>query len=341
MKTSRTGFAISRGTPWPVAAVLGLTLALSCGRSGAAVAAPALPSAAPPVAQSPVVQAQNCYAQGDFACVVRLLDPAAPGLQALSPAEQGERWRLLAMAASRLDQRATARQAFAQWIRLASANRLDRATTPPAVYADYAAALLEVVGSEIERTPQLDHRAKLAVPAPGPADWPKFSPPPRSPRDNARDFLFHVGLLGSVHLRNALGGPGDHIGALLGVELEPWQRWRFGAQFGALRWIDNFARSRVLLQGRAGWAPWVKATHRLEIAGLAGLGLSTEVDEGSVGAVGAAIRYHWQPANSAAGLYVEIADQVGIASRTQHIAVLAIGLTLQPARSVRPRDAVP
>lgn len=312
-----------------------------CGSAGMAKAAPAAATAAVPVPQSVVVQAQNCYGQGDFACVVRLLDPAAPGLEALSVAEQGERWRLLAMAASRLDQRSAARQAFSRWIRLANSNRLDKASVPPMVYADYAAALLEELGAEIDRTPQLDYRAKLVVPAPAPADWPRFAPPPRSPRDNARDFLFHVGLLGSFHLRNALGSPSDHIGALLGVELEPWQRWRFGAQFGALRWVDGFSRARVLLQGRAGWAVLARASHRLELAGLAGLGLSTEVAEGSVAALAAAIRYHWQPANSAAGFYAEIADQVGIADRTQHIAVFAVGLTLQPARSVQPRDVRP
>ncbi len=345
MKTGQRGCANNGFGAMGLAAATGLVWALACVSPGLAVAAPAAapsgPAAPSPVAQSPVVQAQNCYAQGDFACVVRLLDPSAAGLEGLSPADQGERWRLLAFASARLDQRTGARQAFARWIRLSATHRLDRATTPPAVYGDYAAALLEVLGGEIERTPQLDHRAKLAVPAPGPADWPRFGPPPRSPRDSARDFLFQVGLLGSVHLRNDLGGPGDHVGALLGVELEPWQRWRFGAQFGVLRWVDQFSRARVLLQGRAGWALWARASHRLELSGLAGLGLSTEVNEGSVAAVAAAIRYHWQPANSAAGFYAELADQVGIASRTQHIAVLAIGLTLQPARSVRPRDGGP
>lgn len=287
------------------------------------------------------MQAQNCYGQGDFACVVRLLDSAALGLEGLTVAEASERWRLLAFAYSRLDQRGPAREALRRWIRLGTANRLDKATTPPALYADYAAAALEELGGEIDRTPRLEYHAKLAVPVPQPADWPRFAPPPRSPRDSARDFLFQFGLLGSVHLRNELGSPGDHVGALLGVELEPWQRWRFGAQFGVLRWVDKFSRARVLLQGRAGWALWVKAAHRLELAGLAGLGLSTEVDQGSVAAVAAAIRYHWQPATSAAGFYAELADQVGIADRTQHIAVLAIGLTLQPARSVRPRDGTP
>jgi hypothetical protein len=68
------------------------------------------------------------------------------------------------------------------------------------------------------------------------------------------------------------------------------------------------------------------------------MGLSTEVDEGSVAAVGAMLRYQLQPARSAAGFYIEVGDQVGVASRVQHVAVVALGVVLQPARTVRPRD---
>lgn len=270
--------------------------------------------------------------------MLRLLDADAAGLDGLAPAEQGERWRLLAFAASRLDQRGAARRAFARWIALSPSHRLERASTLPGIYADYAAALIEVLGSDLDRTPQLDHRAQVAVPLPAPADWPRFAPPPRSARDNARDFLFAFGLLGSLHLKAAAGSPADHLGAQLGVELEPWQRWRFGFQFAGLRWVDRFARARVLAQARAGWAPLVRGPHRLDLIAAAGMGLSTEVDEGSVAAVGAAARYQLQPANSAVGLYVEVGDQVGIASRTQHVAVVAVGVVLQPARSVPPRD---
>lgn len=286
-------------------------------------------------------QAQACYAQGDLACVLRLLDPQAKELEALAPAEQGERWRLLAFAASRLDQRLAARKAFGRWIALAPSHRLERASTLPGVYADYAAALIDVLGADLDRTPQLDHRAQLAVPVPAPADWPRFAPPPRSPRDNARDFLFAFGLLGSVHLKAPAGSPGDHLGAQLGVELEPWQRWRFGFQFAGLRWVDQFSRARVLVQARAGWAPLVRGIHRLDLVAAGGMGLSTEVDEGSVAAVGAMLRYQLQPARSAAGFYIEVGDQVGIASRIQHIAVVALGVVLQPARTVRPRDVPP
>jgi hypothetical protein len=50
------------------------------------------------------------------------------------------------------------------------------------------------------------------------------------------------------------------------------------------------------------------------------------------------LRYQLQPARSAAGFYIEVGDQVGVASRVQHVAVVALGVVLQPARTVRPRD---
>lgn len=270
--------------------------------------------------------------------MLRLLDPDAKELEALPAPEQGERWRLLAFAASRLDQRAAARKAFARWIALAPSHRLERASTPPGIYADYAAALIDALGADLDRTPQLEPRAQVPVPVPTPAEWPRFAPPPRSARDNARDFLFAFGLLGSVHLKAAAGSPVDHLGAQLGVELEPWQRWRFGFQFAGLRWVDQFSRARVLVQARSAWAPLVRGIHRLDVVAAGGMGLSTEVDEGSVVAVGAALRYHLQPARTAAGFYIEVGDQVGIASRVQHVAVVALGIVLQPARSVPPRD---
>lgn len=292
---------------------------------------------APP---SVIQRAQQLHSLGDLGGVVRLLEADA-ALPAEAPlADQYERLRLLAWAAARLDRHDLAQRSFAAWIRASAQHRLDRAHTPAAVYADYVAALLSVAGPELDVAPRLDAHPQLPIPPPSASSWPKFAPPPRSPRDQARDFVFLLGPNGSLAMTGAAGDVADHLGAQLGVELEPLQRWRLGLQFHLLRWsVAGQPATRPGMQLRAAWALWPRGAHRLEVIGGGGAALSDRADMATAAALALGLRYHGHDAARAAGWFVELADQMTL-SDPRHLVVLAVGVAFRPARAA-PQSPAP
>jgi hypothetical protein len=240
---------------------------------------------------------------------------------------------LLGWSAARLDRHDLAQRSFAAWIRLSPQHRLERAETPAAVFADYAAALVQTIGPELDRTPRLDARPSLTVPPPPPEAWPRFAPPPRSPRDQARDFVFLVGPNAALQAGRATSGLGDHLGAQLGVELEPLQRWRVGLHFHMLRWsARGEAVARPGAQLRAAWAIWPRGVHRLEVVGGVGAALSDRADVGTSAALVGGLRYHLHSAARALGGYLELTDHVAWGVPGQ-LFVVSVGVALRPARA--------
>lgn len=279
--------------------------------------------------------AQKCYVQADLGCAVRLLEPES-ALPADAPlADRAERLRLLAFAASRLDRHELARKAFASWIRLSDQHRLDRASTPGGIYADYTAAWIECLGAGLDRQPILDHRPVLVPPRPEPADLPRFAPPPRSARDNANNFAFFVGLGGAAEPGQPAGSLSHHLGVQLGLNLGLSERWRAGLNLQVLRWSWESAGqaagvSRVLSQLQGAWALWQPSAHRLEVVLDGGMAFDWTGD--TIGALGGGLRYHPVGLSKPALWYVEVLDQLGLRSRIDHILSISFGLVLQPAR---------
>ena len=86
-------------------------------------------------------QAQACYARDDLGCVVELLAPST----ATASEDDREGLRLLAFAYARLDRHTEARRTFGLWRQRVPGVRLEQASTPPAVWSDYAAVELSAV----------------------------------------------------------------------------------------------------------------------------------------------------------------------------------------------------
>ena len=193
---------------------------------------------------SPLSVAQACYGQSNFACVIQTLEHTAFEMTA----DRAEALRLLAFAAARMDRHDLARKAFAAWIALSDQHRLDRASTPPNVYQDYAAALLQAHKAELDLTPQLEHQPQLPAPPAKVEDLPRFPPPARAQRDEARDFGFYFGPAASLIVLK--GSTTEVYAAPAGqfaIDLDLAPQWRLGVAAGAVsgKSVFGFAQLRV------------------------------------------------------------------------------------------------
>lgn len=291
-----------------------------------ALASPVFAKAPPPPPVDVLGQAQACYGAGDLACVLRLLTDAP-----LEPAKQSEQFRLLAFAAARLDQHEVARKHFAAWVKASPQNKLERATTPPAIFADYTAALLASQTGALDWTPQVDNHA-LLPPAPvTPTDLPRFAPPPRQASTMSQRLGFLIGLHGSLPVSKDWGPPWAHLGLGLGLELDAayglsagllvggWQR----PDQGALRWNPY-----ALFRG--GWGTRF-GDHGVRFLLGGGVALDTG-DDSVVGALAPALRYDWRPPDRVAGFFAELASQTLFGSqKTTEVIGVTVGVLLHAA----------
>jgi hypothetical protein len=279
----------------------------------------------------PLQRATQCYAQADLLCVVQVLEHAA-----LSGPELAEGTRLLAFAYARLDRHAEARQAFTRWIAQDSQHKLDRSTTPPAVFTDYTAALLKAHEAELDLEPHLEFQAVLPAPAVTPSDLPRFAPPPPSSRDKADNFA--LGLLAGVHAEHR--DPRASLEAIGQVGLDlvfaEWTVGFAGSGRYVLQTIFDGDRN-VIAEGTQVVAQAVVRVSRVLIgdprhgvAVLAALGGDIEVGKLSP-VLGAGLRYTGIPNGSVVGLCVELRDDVNLSSSRQ-TPLLLIGICLRPAR---------
>ncbi len=299
--------------------VLGCALLSAC-----VLAAPAL--AAKPAVRDVLADAQACYGQGDLACVLRILTEAA-----VTPAQESEKFRLLAFAAARLDQHDAARQHFAAWLKLSPHNRLERATTPPTVYQDYTAALLAAQTDALDWTPQVENHAVLAPLGVTPTDLPRFGPPSRLQSDLPQRMSYLLGLHGSLPTTKDWGPPWAHLGMAVGIELELPYALRAGVLMGGWQRPDNGGfRWNPYMLFRAGIGTrW--GDHGLDLLLGGGVALDTG-DDSVVGALAPALRYHWRPAERVVGFYTEVASQTLFgSSTTAEVVGLTIGILLRPA----------
>ncbi len=274
-----------------------------------------------------LAQAQKCYVEADLGCTLRLLEPDAVWPESLPVAVRGERLRLLGFAAARLDQHALARRAFAAWVALAPTHRLDRASTPPAIYADYAAAWAEALAPQLERQPQLDQHPPLDPPKPTAADLPRYAPPPLSPRDTARDHRFYLGMTAAGGGFGVPDSPTNQLGVQLAGTLQVRPLWSVGFQLAALRWtLQGTPATRALAQIQGAYKLPVAAEH-FEI--VADGGFTFDYDAQTLAALGLGLRYHVAP-EQPVGLYVTLGDQMAVGSEAAHLAVLAVGVVVRP-----------
>lgn len=217
------------------------------------------------IVDSPLSVAQACYGRSDFACVIAALEKTAFDL----PADRAEGLRLLAFAAARMDRHDLARKAFAAWIVLSDQHRLDRASTPPNVYQDYAAALLQAHKAELDLTPQLEHQPQLPAPPAKVEDLPHFAPPPRAQRDQARDFGFYFGPAASLIVLK--GSTTEVYGAFVSqfaIDLDLSPQWRLGIATGAVAGKNVFGFAQL----RVAHALWLDEEATLD--GVVGLGVA-------------------------------------------------------------------
>lgn len=317
----------------------------SIGWAGAAlcVALLALPSPASAAAPSLVSRAQQCYAAGDLGCVVTLLEGAALPEAEQPAADVAECWRLLGFSAARLDRHDLARRAFAAWIALPGAHRLERATTPPAVFQDYAAALIEGHAKELDLQPRIGARPQLPAPATTAADLPRFAPPLASQRDTANNFTVLAGLDVSTAPNYMPDSVLDLLGGSVGLEIDLDPAWRLGLRAGGLRYVgphatiyggtQTFLPYALLRVGRTLWA---REGHRAEL--LLGFGGGARGRDGNLDAaalITPALRYTFRPdaGQALAALFVEASGSAVLADRFDSVLTCSIGVSLKPRRT--------
>lgn len=283
----------------------------------------------------PLPAAQQCFAASDMACVLRLLEPPQSVPESAPLPARAERLRLLAFACARLDRHGPARGWFAQWLQLDPALRLDRDSTPPLVWQDFAAAWLAVHGADLELQPVVGARPQLAAPKPTPADWPRFAPPPRSPRDQARDFVMHLALTVAAdpaHASRLPAHPVSHLGVWWSAQVEPRPWLRAGAVLHAMRWYDgerDRLRGDILLEGALRLMQWPAG--RLEAAVQFGPVIEPTAIRPASGAVGGGVRYHRQAADQAVGFTVGLLGRQALGGDRDFAALLVAGVALRPA----------
>lgn len=263
-------------------------------------------------------------------CVVRLLEHAE-----VAAAEGSERWRLLAMAASRLDRRALARSAFAAWIRLDPANKLERDSTPPGIWQDYTAALLEVRGAELVREPQLSVDTRVTPVRPEASDLPRAPLPPRSDRDRARDFRFLAGLRASAAAGHGVGSVAEAIGGQLAVELQLSRRWWLGPHLGGLRFaVDGTGYTRPIAQLQT--ALDLGPAHKPWLSLTAGAGAVVAGGSDKLGSAALHVGVRYAPQlKGVVSLAIELADDVllgGAQYSSVHVVSLQLSALFRPVR---------
>ena len=304
----------------------------------AAPAAPAEPDAA---AASPLDVASRCYGAGDMRCVLRTLSGVEP-----APADAAETFRLLAMAAARMDQLDQTRAAMRRWLAVVPDLRLDRGSVPPSLWSAYVAARLEAAGGAMELRPQGGRDAVPLPPAATAIDLPLIPAPPRSDRDSGAAATLAVGLLGGLgtsaldvaagteleaglcvaaRCRTALTlvargvrltGDGVSIGLLagfgLGVTVRP---------VSSLQWLE----AQLDVGGAV-----LDVAAPLDEAGNVVVESNTMPAAGGRGMVSAAIRVRFD-LNESIGLRVGVRDVVAIgANDTAHWLGLTLGFVFQP-----------
>lgn len=288
------------------------------------------------LAEPPLNRASRCYVQSDLLCVLQVLETAKFDL----PNEQNEALRLLAFAYARLDRHAEARKTFGQWLALQPGNRLERTSTPPAIFEDYAAAQLLAHQSELDLQPHLEGQAVLPPPAVSPTDLPHFAPPPRSGRDQANDFMFGVFAGANLDLRR--GGDSAVLPAgQIALDLM-WNPWTLGMAIGgrgAAR-VTTFTEGDVVgtVDTTALVTPVLLRVGRMVIGNLqhglaivAGGGGALESNDVTA-VVSAGLRYTWLPAGSAIGLCAEARDDLDV-SGPWHTPMVQVGACFRPART--------
>ncbi len=281
-----------------------------------------------------VAAAARCYANADLACVVERLQA--------SSSQRPERWRLLAFAAARLDRHQLARQAFTAWIRLAPGHRLQRDVTPPAIWRDYAAALITAHANKLDLRPRVEPPATLPPAAATQTSLPRFAPPPRSSRDHNTDFAIWLGGVAGL----AWQADDPAAGVELTVAANLAARWRLGFQLTMLRYPAEattvpgdvtFILPGVLASGgvRADLLLVQGVAGELGVAG--GLGFAMlDWDDGrseSVAAIRPALRYAWpaRQRSSLLALWLEISHGFLVGNvRSRQFNVIGLGLELRP-----------
>ena len=274
--------------------------------------------------------AARCYAAGDMACVIQRLEQA--------PGDAPERWRMLAFAAARLDRASLSRRAFAAWIGLHSSHRLDRQSTAPAVWRHYAAALLQVHAGQLDLEPRLEPPAVLPPAAVTGVELPRFAPPPRSRRDQNRDFALCLGVTAAAPMDGSGVAPGMEL--LVGLHISPV--WRLGLQIGALRHPDGGGGLSGDVHGILTHA--ALRTDALWLQGAAGeFGVGLAAGGGqlnwdgtrseAVAAIRPLLRYAWPARRQGGGLAVwaEIGHQLLVGGkRLRQLPGVGLGIELRP-----------
>ncbi len=318
---------------------------------------PAIVLAAPPrkVAQvpaivapteSPLQRASKCYAANDLLCVVESLQSIT--YDKLAHAAEG--MRLLAFAYARLDRHAEARQTFAQWLELSPQHRLERATTPPAVFEDYTAALLDVYKADLDLTPQLELHPVLPAPAVTPSDLPRFEPPPVSERDRADNAVASLLVGGAYDLkegRQTLPAPLPAAEVGLGLLLGAWQVGMAGGMRYATRVTCTSSAPPPAGQlgdivvgcgrGTGLVVPFQTRVTRIFVGDVRHgvslqAGIGGAIESGATSPVASlGVRYTWHPAGNSMGICAELRDDLDL-SDVYHSPVLLLGACFRPAR---------
>ena len=177
------------------AAVLGAWLPPSAASARPKPVAPpaAAPAPAATPAQAPLDIASRCYGAGDMRCVLQTLAGVEP-----APADAAETFRLLAMAAARMDQPEQTKAAMRRWLAAVPDLRLDRASVPPSLWSAYVAVRLEAAGGAMELRPQGGRDVVPLPPAATAVDLPWIPAPPRSDRDAGAAPSLAVALIGGL-----------------------------------------------------------------------------------------------------------------------------------------------
>ncbi len=267
---------------------------------------------------------QRCYGQQDYPCVIKAL--AGVSLPA-DHAQEG--LRLLAFAYARLDRHAEARSTFDQWIKAFPDQHLDKASTPPQVFDDYAAAQLQVHQGELDLTPHLSLQPAAPQLPTNASDLPKFAPPKRSSRDTAQDFTLSILALGGYDFH----AEEIHVvtGAALGVDVGA-SRVQGGLRLGIRSvesasfdaylhsWaIDALARASVRLVGQ----------DSVHLDGWIGGGAWYEAAAGLVWQVAPGLRLTMATPVPSVQFCTELHDAVDVSSGHQTL-LLSLGICLRP-----------
>jgi hypothetical protein len=272
---------------------------------------------------TPLRQAQACYVRDDLGCVIDVLGPASSTLA--DDAREG--LRLLGFAYARLDRHAEAQRTFATWLQRFPDARLERATTPPQVWQDYASAQLEGVRGKLDTRPQLVEPVVLPPPVTA-SDLPAFSPPPTSSRDKARDFQFGLAAGASMELGGG-ARPTPMMAAQLSFELLPGRWWAglaIGGRGHRLRDDDAGAplRIRVPVLLRVGRQLAGDPSRGLWLVAGGGVHYGSEPSP----VLSAGLRYT-PSGRGVAGLCAELRDDLDL-SAGSHSVVALVGACLRP-----------